>query len=799
MIGCKTTTQESKSGNGVTNEISSDLESKVDGLIAEMTPEEKVGQMTQVNLNVVLKGGYGNDEGAIDEALLDSAVNRYKVGSLLNSINHAYTQEKWLEIITKIQDKTKAGKGTKIPVMYGIDAIHGTTFTLNSTLFPHNIGLAASRIPELAREGADITAEQVRASGIRWNFDPVFDIARNPLWPRFPETYGEDPYLIAEMGSACVRGYEEDGLDSKTGVASCMKHFVGYSASRSGRDRTPSYIPELELREYYLPQFKRAIEAGASTIMINSGEVNGIPVHASEYLLTQVLRRELGFKGLVVTDWEDINRLHERHMTAETMEEAVRQGIMAGIDMSMTPHDFKFHKHATALYKKDSKFATRVDESVKRILVLKGRLGLLDFETAYPEPEAIKNFDKKEFAGSALEAARQTMTLLKNREAALPLAKGSTIVLAGPNANNIPSLHGCWSYTWQGNVATYTVKDNGHNENPGEVIKLFPDTTVSIKTAFEEMLGSRNVRCISKGDYQDVDNYRLPSTAGADAIVLCLGEDAYAESPGSIQDLMLDKRQLALAQAALATGKKVIVVLVEGRPRIISDFAEGEKSVDAILHAYWPGSQGARAIAQTVLGDNNPGGKLPFTYHRSTGDFVTYDYKWTEMNVENSPGNFTDDGYNPLYPFGHGLSYTNFEYSNFKLSTDTLVGADTLTVSVTVKNAGTVAGDEVVELYSRDMYGSVTPNNRRLRKFSRVSFGPGEEKVIRFKLVASDLQMAVENVNGASKSYSYDTEEGAFKLMIGGFGWERSYPTETPWTAALDRTFKHALGFYYKK
>lgn len=798
FVGCKTTTQESNNESSTSGTVSSSLESKIDDFMSQMTAVDKLGQMTQVNLNVVLKGKYDNDEGVIDEAALDEAVNKYKVGSLLNSINHAYTQEKWLEIITKIQDKTKEGEGVNIPVIYGIDAIHGTTFTLNSTLFPHNIGLAASRNPELAREGADITAIQVRASGIRWNFDPVFDIARNPLWPRFPETYGEDPYLIAEMGVACVKGYEEDGLDSETGVASCMKHFVGYSASRSGRDRTPSYIPELELREYYLPQFKKAIDAGASTIMINSGEVNGIPVHASEYLLTQVLRKELGFKGLVVTDWEDINRLHQRHMTANTMKEAVRQGIMAGIDMSMTPHDYMFHDLGVELYNEDKAFQARVDESVRRILELKAKLGLLDFETAYPEPDAIKNFDNKEFAGSALEAARQTMTLLKNEASALPLAKGSTIVLAGPNANNIPSLHGCWSYTWQGDMLEYEIRDNGSNQNPGEKIKLFPDTTVSIKTAFQEMLGQRNVRCISESDYESEANYRLPNTAGADAIVLCLGENSYAESPGSIQDLMLDKRQLSLAKAAIATGKKVIVVLVEGRPRIISDIAEGEKSVDAILHAYWPGSQGARAIAQTVLGDNNPSGKLPFTYHRSTGDFVTYDYKWTEMNVENSPGNFTDNGYNPLYPFGHGLSYTNFEYSNFKLSTDTLVGAEELTVSVTVKNTGSVAGDEVIELYSRDMYGSVTPNNRRLRKFRRVSFSPGEEKVVTFKVVGSDLQMAVQNLNGASKSYSYVTEEGEFKLMIGGLGWERSYPTDTPWTASLDRTFKQALGFYYK-
>ena len=796
MVGCKA--PQGDSGKETAKGPDSELEAEVDALIAKMTPVEKAGQMTQVNLNTILGGSYGNNEGTISDSLLDVAVNKYKVGSILNAINHAYSQEKWLEIITKIQDKTKEGDGNNIPVLYGIDAIHGTTFTLGSTLFPHNIGLAASRNPELAREGADITAQEVRASGIRWNFDPVFDLGKNPLWPRFPETYGEDPYLVGVMGSACVTGYEEDGLNSITGVASCMKHFIGYSGSRSGRDRTPSYIPELELREYYLPQFQKAVDAGSSTIMINSGELNGIPVHASKYLLDQVLREELGFKGLVVTDWEDVNRLHQRHMTAPSMKEAVRQGVLAGIDMSMTPHDFIFAEELVKLIKEDAVVAARVDESVKRILMLKGKLGLLSFETAYPEKEAIANLGNKEFAGSALTAALQTMTLLKNDDKALPLAKGSRIALAGPNANNIPSLHGCWSYTWQGDAYTFHVDSNAHNKGTYD-ISLFPDTTVSVKTAFEEMLGAGNVSCNSKSDYEDPANYKLPNVAGVDAIVLCLGENAYAESPGSIQDLMMDSRQIALAKAAIATGKKVIVVLVEGRPRIITDFAEGEKSVDAILHAYWPGSQGARAIAQTVLGDNNPGGKLPFTYHRSTGDIVSYDFKWTEMNVENAPGRFTDEGYNPLYPFGHGLSYTDFTYSNFKLSTDTLVGLDTIIASVSVKNVGDVKGDEVVELYSRDMYGSVVPNNRRLRKFSRITLAPGEEKVVQFKVVAKDLQMAVENVNGSSKSYAYETEEGDFKLMIGGLGWDLGYPTEKFWTAPTDRTYTAALGFYYKK
>jgi beta-glucosidase len=800
------------------------LESRVDSLMALMTPAEKAGQMTQVNLNVVLVSadgsGYNNDEGIISDSALDLAVNKYKVGSILNAINHAYSQEHWHQIITKIQDKTKEGDGVNIPVLYGIDAIHGTTFTLNSTLFPHNIGMAASRNPENSRIGASITAEEVRASGIRWNFNPVFDLGRNPLWPRFGETFGEDPYLCGVMGTAVVRGHEEDGLNSLTGVAACMKHFVGYSASRSGRDRTPSYIPELELREYYLPQFQRAIKAGASTIMINSGELNGVPVHGSKYLLTTVLREELGFKGLVVTDWEDVNRLNQRHMVAPTMKEAVRQGVLAGIDMSMTPHDFIFAEELTKLYDEDEEVKARVNESVKRILMLKGKLGLLDFATSYPEKAAFANFGKKEFADAALTAALESMTLLKNGKswtqvvgkkkdgsdsiavmsaaAALPLAKTSRVLIVGPNANNIPSLHGCWSYSWQGADYTYKIKKNSANPHGDSVMTLFPASTISIKTAFEEMLGKGNVICRSSADYNAPENYQLGNASGVDAIILCLGENSYAESPGSIQDLNLDPRQMALAKQAIATGKKVILVLVEGRPRVITDIVEGKNSVDAVLQAYWPGSQGARAIAKTVLGEYNPGGKLPYSYPRSTGDIVPYDYKWTEMNVEASPGGFTDTGYNPLFAFGHGLSYTTFTYTNFKIADTTLTGSDTLKVTVTIKNTGTAAGDEVVELYTRDRYASVVPNNRRLRQFQRINLAPGQEKVVEFKLTAEDLKMAVEKIDGKNKTYSYETEEGEFYVMIGGLGWELTQP-EYPWLSFLDRTHKQAIKFVYKK
>ncbi len=797
---------------------------EVEDVFAKMSVEDKAGQMTQINLNVTYHDrwgtSYNNMDGIFNPAKLDTAIIRYKVGSILNAINHAYPLDQWHNIIKTIQDKaTKDTAANGIPVLYGIDAIHGTTFTLGSTLFPHNIGTAASRDPEVAKIAAKVTANEVRASGIRWNFDPVFDLGRQPLWPRFPETFGEDPFLVKKMGVATVLGYEEDGLKSTTAVASCMKHFIGYSASRSGRDRTPSFIPELELREYYLPQFQAAVNAGSSTIMINSGELNGFPVHGNKYLLTDILRGELGFEGLVVTDWEDINRLYERHMVATSLKEAVRMSVLAGVDMSMTPHDFKFTKLVIELYNEntDAEFNRRVDESVKRIIALKLKVGL--FDNAYTEEAAIGQFGKPEYKDAALNAALKTMTLLKNEDNALPLAKGTKVVLAGPNANNIASMHGCWSYTWQGDAEKMSWIPFGAAEGDPvgtevadsikaveseyftmegdqRVLTPFPKSTISIKSAFENMIGAGNVVCNSVSDYEADANYRLPNTSGADVIVLALGENAYAESPGSITDLALDKRQIALAKAAVATGKKVILVLVEGRPRIITDIVEGENSVDAVLHAYWPASQGGNAIAKTIFGEYNPGGKLPFTYPKATGDIVMYDHHWTEVNVEQSPGTFTDTGYDPLFPFGHGLSYSTFEYSDFKLSDSVLVGNGKLTVSVNVKNVSDVDGDEVVELYARDMFASVVPSLRRLKAFERVSIKAGETKTVSFEITKDDLSL-VKPVAGQNGKFETVTEDGEFKLMIGGNGWDLGYPTDKAWTAFLTRTYVGAKSFTY--
>ncbi|MEO7309484.1 MAG: glycoside hydrolase family 3 N-terminal domain-containing protein [Chitinophagaceae bacterium] len=713
---------------------------KVEALIRQMTLEEKVGQMTQVTLAVVAKGGWANQDGALDPDSLKKAIVDYKVGSLLNTTAHALSVDTWTGMITQMQDETKKTR-LKIPIIYGLDGIHGQTYTLDATLFPHNLAMAASRNPSLAKAIAKVAAKELRASGVRWNFAPVLDIGRQPLWSRFPETYGEDVYIGKTMGTAAIKGYEEDGLRNPTAVASCMKHFLGYSASRTGKDRTPIYLPEIELREYYLPQFREAVKSGASTIMINSGEINGQPVHANKYLLTDVLRKELGFEGVIVTDWEDIKRLHTWHSVAATPREAVAMAINAGIDMSMVPGDFSFFDLLVEAVKKGEVKVHRIDDAVKRILLLKMKTGL--FDNPYPEPAAKVNFGKAEYQTLALDAAREAMTLLKNNDHVLPLAKTTRVLVAGPTAQSISALNGAWSYTWQGKEEQW-----------------YPADSKTILMAITDKVGSANVvTTTGKGfdDPKNMDASAITSAAAVvDVIVLCIGENAYAESPGNTADLALDENQQALLRAAAATGKPVILVLTEGRPRFITNL---EPLAKGILMAYWSGKKSAEAIADVLFGDYNPGGILPFSYPRSMGEMVLYDRKPSEDIREV----FNDDihtGYNPLYPFGYGLSYTSFEYGDIKLSSNKMKGTGKLTVSIAVTNTGARTGMHTVELYTHDRYASITPNMKRLRAFKKISLKPGETQTVNFSIDRNDLAF----VNAQLKTV---TEPGDFDLMIG--------------------------------
>ena len=716
-----------------------DIEKRVDDLLNKMSIEEKAGQMTQVTIDLILKD---NSTTEIDEEKLRYAIKEKKVGSILNVKGHAYSLELWHHIITSIQDIAIKETGHGIPVIYGIDAIHGANYIKDATLFPHNIGMGAARDKDLVAEAARITALETRASGVRWNFDPTLGVGRQPLWSRFEETFGEDTYLASALGASVIKAYEGDALHSPYQVASCMKHYLAYSNPRSGKDRTPAYIPEIELRENYLPPFEAAIKAGTSTVMINSGEVNGVPVHANKYYLTDILRDELGFEGVAVSDWEDIIRLKTRMNVASSLKEAVRMSVEAGLDMSMTPYDFTFRDLLIELVEEGSISEERLDESVSRILKLKMKLGL--FENPYPEAEIRNEFGKDSYQEVALNAALHSITLLKNKKNTLPLKKGTKILLAGPSANEVTSLHSSWSFTWQGNVAEH-----------------YPTSYKTIKGAFEDKFGTENVQCYSQSNYENPDNFDVAklnkASQSADVIVLCLGEKAYAESPGIINSLDLEKNQLDLAKAAIATGKPVVLVLVEGRPRVIREI---EADLSAVVQAYRPGSQGGQALAEIFAGDFSPVGILPYTYPKNSGDILMYDHKFTESIREPAPGVFDHGGYDPQYAFGHGLSYTTFDYNNLKVNRKEFTGNQEVEISLEVKNTGKVGGHHIVEWYSQDIYASVTPSLKKLRGFQKIYLKPGQSKTVKFTFTESDLSF----VNAQFKRV---TETGLFKIHVG--------------------------------
>jgi beta-glucosidase len=717
---------------------------RISELLDAMTLEQKVGQMTQVKLGVIIDKKV-KKQVRFDPEKFNEALHKYQVGSILNSTSRALSVDEWHQLIKTIQDAALEND-LSIPVLYGIDAIHGVTYTKGSTLFPHNIGMAATRNPDLVKQSAKVTAMETRASGLRWNFDPVLDNGRNPIWPRFPETFGEDSYLVATMGVAAINGYEEDGLGSETAVASCMKHYVGYSDPANGKDRTPAYIPDVVLWEQHLPPFKAAVEAGAATIMINSASINGMPVHASKYLLTDVLRGQFGFEGLIVTDWEDVIRLHTRHRIAETPREAVKMAVEAGIDMSMVPHNFSFADHLLDLVKSGEISEQRIDRSVAIILKLKMDLGL--FDNPYAEPGAVKNFGQASYRQLALDAARETITLLKNQDNVLPLPATARVLVAGPAAHNLGPLHGSWSYSWQGDVEAN-----------------YPKSTKTIFKALKEKLGDENVETMAveeavKG-FNSPANYDTGAlrerAKNADYIILALGERAYAESPGALDDLNLPKNQKALVRAAAATGKPVIVVLTEGRPRIIRDV---EPLAKGIILAYQPGSQGAQAITDVIFGDHNPAGVLPFSYPQYTGDIMPYDHGVLAEIQQLTPSVITNNGYKPQWAFGHGLSYTTFEYSDLVLSKTTMGENDVLEVSIRVTNTGDRDGQHAIDLYVSDLYASLSPAVKKLRRFTKIDLDAGEAQTVRFELLKEDLSFVNADLQRV-------VEPGEFKVSVG--------------------------------
>jgi beta-glucosidase len=711
-----------------------DPTSQVEALLARMTLEEKVGQMTQLEIGMVSNGKGVKTK--IDPVKLEKAVAKYGVGSIINVTDEAFTIDQWHDTIRQIQVSAQKNR-LKIPVLYGIDSIHGVTYTVGSTLFPQEIGMAATWNPELMKRAAKITALETRACGIHWNFSPVLDVGRQPLWPRFYETFGEDPYLAKVMGVATVLGYEGTNIAAKDHVASCLKHYIGYSAPLSGKDRSPAWIPENYLREYFMPPFQAAIAAGAHTIMVNSGEVNGVPVHASHYLLTEVLRNELGFRGMVVSDWEDIKKLVSQHRVAATEKEATRIAVMAGIDMSMVPSDYSFSDNLVALVKEGAVPQARVNEAVGRILRLKFELGL--FDSPMPDSSLKSGFGSAESRAVSLQAARESITLLKNSGNLLPLPKGGKVLVTGPTADSLVSLNNGWSYTWQGAKS-----------------ELYPKDRLTIRGAIEARVGKQNISYVPGSTLDKEINITEAAEAArnADVAVVCIGEGAYAETPGNIEDLTLDEAQLKLAAAVSATGKPVVIVLVEGRPRIISRIADG---AHAILLAYNPGNEGGQAIADVLFGDCNPGGKLPFTYPRHPNAMIAYDHKPYELQ-DTSFGNVAS---RPQFEFGYGLSYTTFAYSDLRVEPKAVSEDATIAVSVTVKNTGQRAGNEVVQLYVGDLVASITPPGKRLRRFAKIHLDPAQSKTLEFTLLPSELSF----VGPKNKLI---VEPGEFEVMIAG-------------------------------
>jgi beta-glucosidase len=706
----------------------------VEKLLGQMTLKEKIGQMTQLEIGMVTDG---KDQSIrINPEKLHKAVGEYGVGSILNVHDEALSAEKWHEIIRAIQEEAKKAR-LHIPVLYGIDTIHGPNYLAGSTLFPQPLAMAATWNPELMLRGSQIAAAETRKAGIPWSFSPVLDAGRQPLWSRLWETFGEDTYLATVMGVATVRGYEGSDLSSPDSVSASLKHYIGYSYPTTGGDRSPALIPENTLREYFLPAFAAAVKAGAHTVMVNSSEVNGTPGHANGYLLKNVLRDELGLQGFVVSDWMDIKGLVSTHHIAANEKEATRIAVLAGVDMSMVPSDYSFSDLLLELVQEGKIPASRIDEAARKILTVKYQLGLFD--------DPLRGIESKTVIGSpesrqvSLEAARESITLLKNENHALPLAKTARVLVTGPDADSLIPLNNGWSYTWQGNRATAYPKDHA-----------------TILKAIQEKIGVTNVTYVPGATYdKEVDiSKAVEAASSADAVVICLGEWAYAETPGNIPDITLPDAQLNLAMKVMETKKPVILLLTEGRPRIISRIADSAK---AIVMAYNPSNEGGQAIAEILFGDVNPSGKLPITYPRAPNRLFTYDHKM-----------FSGEDWGagkamalPQFEFGSGLSYTTFSYSDLHVAPSTASASQVVHVDVTVKNTGERAGKEVVQLYLNERFASVTPPLKRLKRFAKVMLQPGESRKISFELTSDDLSFI-----GADNKRV--VEPGIFDVRIGG-------------------------------
>lgn len=717
-----------------------EIDKKVTELLSKMSIEEKIGQMTQITITTF---DVKDKKGEIDLIKLNEAIQKYHIGSILNCPNPgAPTIKKWNEVITTISNEANKTR-LKIPVLYGIDAIHGSSYTAGATLFPQQIGMAATFNTDIVKRGAEISAYETRASSIPWVFSPDLDLPRNPSWSRMWESFGEDVYLSAQMGEAMVKGFEGNDVGSKYNVASCMKHYIGYGSTTTGKDRTPSIIPERVLRQFDLTIYQAAIKAGTKSVMISSGEINGTPVHASKYLITDVLKNELGFQGVVVTDWKDIIYLYTRHKVAENNRDAVKLSVMAGIDMSMVPEDYTFYNDLLDLVAKGEVPMSRIDDAVTRILKMKFELNL--FQSTVANLKEYPKFGSQEFIDVAYTAASESITLLKNNNSVLPLNKNEKILVTGPTANSMKYLNGGWSYNWQGeNSDTYAADK------------------MTILEALQSKIGKENVLYTLGADLANLDDTEIAKAVemakGVSKIVLCLGEKNYTETPGDISNLYLTTPQIKLALALSKLNIPIVLVLNEGRPRLISDF---EDKMSAVVQCYLPGNEGARALTDILYGDVNPSGRLPYNYPRYPNSLEKYNRKYTESLGDEEQNNDAkyEKSYSPQFEFGTGLSYTTFEYSNLNIDKTQLNTTDDLKVTVDIKNTGKTNGKTSVLLYLSDKVASITPEVKALKRFEKINLAPGESKTVTFTLTQKDLQF----VNNDLKWIS---EKGTFKIQV---------------------------------
>lgn len=723
------------------------IEAQVEQTLKKLTLEEKIGQMMELVTDLF---GANDKNGVfyIDEHKTDSILSRYKIGSILNAPNTcAPTAKQWEKYIAQIQKISMKRIG--IPCVFGLDQNHGSTYTQGGTLFPQNINVAASFNREIARRSAEATAYETRAVSIPWTYSPTVDLGRDARWPRIWENFGEDCYLSSEMGKAMVYGFQGEDPNNidQYHIATSMKHFMGYGVPWTGKDRTPAYISPADLREKHFAPFLAGLQAGALTVMVNSASVNGMPMHANKDILTGWLKEETGWDGVLITDWADINNLYTREMVAKDKKDALRIAINAGIDMIMEPYSCDACGYLVELVKEGKIPMSRIDDACRRVLRMKYRLDLFKNPT-----QKLKNYPKfggEEFAKLALEGATESMVLLKNEGNILPLQHGKKILLTGPNANQMRCLDGGWSYTWQGHRA---------DEFAGKYNTIYE--AICNEYGKENVILNQGVTYNEKGKYWEENEPQIQGAVAAakdaDVIVACIGENSYTETPGNLTDLWLSENQRNLVKALAQTGKPVILVLNEGRPRLIADI---EPLAQGIINILIPGNMGGDALANLVSGKSNFSGKMPYTYPKEINSLANYDFKKSE-EVGTMEGAYDYNAkITQQWGFGYGLSYTTYKYSNLKVSQSDFRHGDIIKVSVDVKNTGKVAGKESVLLFSSDLIASMVPDGRRLRAFDKVELQPGETKTMTFELKADDL--AFVGWDG-----KWRLEEGDFKLMI---------------------------------